>query len=256
MNERTPSGLWVCNLDTGSLSHYGSPAGESSFDRVSPIMMIDNPTTRIFMGGDRDVASNQEGVWIEDFTADAANYGQITTVEIASGNIQDVYERLISKSLLDNNDTVVVKFRTKNDIDYPLTVQGVAWSSATSFNTTSDLSVVKTRFDASLENRDEVEFILGSGAGRLAHITNITKSASTYEVTIDESIGTATETSTVRFDNWKKIPKEHIEANGEIQSFGAGESGSWGQFKVEYKGKNQYPETREILIKTNPKEKL
>lgn len=257
LDERTPAGLWVCNLDTGSLTHLGSPDNEHYFDRTSPILLApDNEVSRIFMGADKEATSNQEGIWIEDLSSSANAYGYGTTVEIQSGNITDVFERLISKSLLDENDKIVVKWRTTNDLDYPLTVQDVAWSSTTSFNTTADLSVVKARFDASTENRDEVEFILGSGAGRLAHITNIEMSASTYVVTIDEAIGTATETATVRFDNWKKIPIEHVQSNGEKQSFGIGKEGTWGQMKIEYRGKNGYPETREILIKTNPKETL
>ena len=257
LDERSPAGLWAVNLDTGSLSHLASPANDTSFARSGPILINGSgfqDITRIFIAADRDIASDEEGVWMEDLSDSSANYGYFTTVELEAESVQDVFDEIVQKAQLGTNDSMIVKYRTQKDTSYPIVAEDVVWASTTQFNTTVDLSAVKTRFDAG--HRDEVEVIKGTTAGRLAHITNITKSASTYGVTIDESIGTAAGTSDVRFDNWSKVDNPFTAEDGQLKRLGIGASDTWCQFKVELRGQAGLPEIRGIMVKSNNKASL
>jgi hypothetical protein len=46
-----------------------------------------------------------------------------------------------------------------------------------------------------------------------------------------------------------------IQTDGNVQRFGIGVPATFAQFKIALSGKAGRPEIREILIKTNPKEK-
>lgn len=251
IDERTPNGIWVLDLTTYSLSHLCSQNNNSIFAQSSPLFVISDGDSRIFVGGKLDATSNEEGIWIEDLNDATLNYAHFTTVELEADSVEDTFSQIIIKALLSQNDEIVVKYRGENVTSLPINAD-IVWANANTFNTTTDISTIKTRFDSG--ESDEVEVILGSGAGRLAHITNITFSGNTYQVTIDENIGTATQTATVRIDNWKKIPETMTSADGEVKRLGINEVSSWCQFKIELRGKAGRPEIREIQVFTNNKQ--
>lgn len=251
IDERTPAGIWVCNLDTGSLTHLASPDNESVFTNASPLMYLNSDAGRLFSAFEKNADSNEEGIWIEDLDNTSENHGYFVTSEIESDSVKDVFESIITKAVMDDDNELIVKYRTSKIIDYPVTVSG-NWYSANQFNTTSDLSFVKSRFDAG--HFDEIETLIGTGAGRLAHITSIEESDTVYQVTIDEEVGTADDPVTVRFDNWKKIPATFTNTDGEMKRLGIGSPGTWAQFKVALKGKAGYPEVRSVTINSNTKE--
>jgi hypothetical protein len=257
IDENTPSGLWVLDMKTYSLSHIGSQDNESIFRRSTPIMVINDPNTRIFLAGSKENGGDYpEGIWIEDLDEDSTNSGYFVTKEYESNSVQDTYEEVIVKALLGQDDEIVVKYRMRNDVLLPIIAERVTWLDEYTCNTTQDLSYLETRFNASEENRDEVEIFLGQGAGNLAHITNITSSATVYSVTIDKALGVAGEMSDVIVDNWSLVPKEMTKTDGEYLRFGIGKTGTWAQFKVGISGKAGYPEVRQFLVKTNNKEGL
>lgn len=256
-DHQTPNGLWALDLNTRSLTHLGSPENDVVFGTLgaSPLFLVDDHDGRFLVGADRlnDLTSSEEGIWMEDLDDDSANYGYFVTSEIEPENVSDTIGKIYSKALLGSNDEIVVKYRTSSEVNYPVEVIGCFWLDTTTFTTTEDLSAVKTRFDAG--NYDEVEILSGSGAGRLAHITALTKSASTYQITVDEAIGTAAGEFYARFDNWEKINKPMTASDGELKQIGAGaENCTWFQFKVELRGKAGRPEFRQFAIKSNSKE--
>jgi hypothetical protein len=254
VDENTPAGLWALDLTTFSLTHLTSPESNHVFQQSSPIMVIEDGATRIFTGGKLSTDSDEEGIWIEDLSPDTTHYGNFTTIEVESNSVKDVFEKVIIKALLGSDDEIVVKYRVSNDTNLPITAEDVAWLTPSQFNTTEDLSIIKARFDEG--HQDEITVLLGSGAGRLAHITNIEESSSTYSVAVDEEIGTEGETTTVRIDNWKKIPTSMVKSDGEVIRFGMGDVGTFCQVKVSLKGKGNMPEIRDMLIKSNSKEQL
>jgi len=258
-DDKTPNGLWALDLDTYSLTHLGSQGNEVLFDGqgASPLMVIDDFNGRLFLGGDRLTAftTSEEGIWMEDLSSSTTNYGYVVTSEIGASGVTDVFDEVIVKAILGTDDEVTVKYRTSSDTTYPINISDATWTGVNENKFTStdtDLSYVKTRFDAGYS--DEIEILAGQSAGRLAHITDVSYSNPTYTITIDEAIGVDGETSYIRFDNWQKVPKTMVSTNGEMMRFGIGKVGTFGQFKIALSGKAGRPEIRELLIKTNPKE--
>lgn len=250
IDDRTPNGIWAFDLTTYSLSHLCSPGNSSHFATSGALMIINDRNGRIYYGN-RGV-DTLESLYAEDLGSSSINYGYFITPEIESDNVTDAFNQTVSKALLGENDEIVVKYRYKNEVLYPQTFTSCVWTSAKVFNTTQDLSDIQTRYTAG--HRDEIEIIYGSGAGRIAQITKVEKSANVYTVTVDEEIGTATETSAIRFDNWIKVPKSMTQANGEFLELGTGgEAGTFAQFKVALKGYVGRPEMRAFMINTQAK---
>lgn len=259
-DDKSHNGIWALDLTTYSLTHLASQGNEVLFDGqgASPLMVIDDYNGRLFVGGDRmnALTSSEEGIWMEDLSNSTTNYGYFVTTEINASDVKDVFDYLSIKALLGTDDEIKVKYRTSNDTSLPINISDATWTGVNENQFTStdtDLATIKTRYDAG--HRDEIEVLAGQSAGRLAHITNITYSNPTYTVTIDEQIGVDGETSYIRFDNWKLIDKTMTQTDGNVQRFGIGVPASFAQFKIALSGKAGRPEIREILIKTNPKEK-
>lgn len=245
IDERSPSGVWEYNSETGVLNHrYSLTGGTDSKGasiqlRSGPIFISDQPETTIMVAGE---ITNGIGMWCEGTTVP---YSYFITPEIDSQTIQDTYEKLILKArTLGADEAIVVKYRTSKNADYPQ-YNDITWLNATQFNTT----------DATFSNAavgDEVEIIDGYGAGKLAHITTISGSP-TYSVTIDESIGLLNETATIKLQNWKKLPTEYTSENGEYLSVGVGKVAPWIQFKVYLKGDIEF---RQLISKGNSKTEI
>lgn len=244
IDENTPYGIWSLDLTTYSLTHLASPGGVSFSGRSMPLMVINSPHARLFCGGKLPTTADEEGIWIEDFGS-TANYGYFVTVEIPTENILDVWDKVIVKALLNSSSSVVVKYRTERNTALPV-IADMTWATTTQFNTTTDLSDVSVG--------DEVEIIHGTSAGRLAHVTAIETSASTYAVTIDTALGTFGEASNVRFDNWKKIDKPYT--SGKLQQYGPNAVSDRIQFKVALEGSEGYPEINQFMAHSNPKQSL
>lgn len=252
LDERSPNGLWVLNLKTYSLSHLCSPNNEIGFKQVSPIQILQNFNSRILMGTRQ--SDNEYSLWAEEEDPTVANEGYLITPQINSNTVKDVYKEIVAQAFMDTGDTLDVKYRNESVPSYPITDINGSWLETTVFNTTSDLSEAYSRFVSG--ERDEMEVLIGSGAGKSVQVVSIERTASTYSVTVDQECGIIGETSIVRIDNWKKIDKTMTIDDKEIARFGTGGTGSWGQFKLIIKGKKGLPEIRQILIKTNAKEEL
>ena len=252
LDERSPNGLWVLNLKTYSLSHLCSPDNEIGFKQVSPIQILQNFNSRILMATRQ--SDNEFSLWAEQEDPTVANEGYLITPQINSNTVKDVYKEIVAQAFMDTGDTLEVKYRNESVPNYPLTNIDGAWAKTNQFNTTDDLSEVYSRFVSG--ERDEMEVLIGSGAGKSVQIVSIEQGTSTYSVTVDQECGIIGETSIIRIDNWKKIDKTMTIDDKEIARFGTGGTGSWGQFKLIIKGKKGLPEVRQILIKTNAKEEL
>jgi len=252
LDERSPNGLWVLNLKTYSLSHLCSPDNEIGFKQVSPIQILQNFNSRILMATRQ--SDNEFSLWAEQEDPTVANEGYLITPQINSNTVKDVYKEIVAQAFMDTGDTLEVKYRNESVPNYPLTNIDGAWAKTNQFNTTDDLSEVYSRFVSG--ERDEMEVLIGSGAGKSVQIVSIEQGTSTYSVTVDQECGIIGETSIIRIDNWKKIDKTMTIDDKEIARFGTGGTGSWGQFKLIIKGKKGLPEIRQILIKTNAKEEL
>lgn len=255
MDERSPNGIWALDLRNFSLNHVASLNNAVLYGQVSPIEYVNSGNGRLYVGvsDENSVTGSGFTFWGEDLDTSSQNEGYFVTSEIQSDTVTDLYREVITKFALDDNDEIKIKYRNEEVIDYPLKVVG-NWSQTNVFNTTADLSLVKTRFDAG--KRDELEVISFVGDRIVGQITNITKSASTYEVTLDSNCGILNAESKVQFDNWNLVPKTITNNDGNYYRAGVDGVSTYGQFKVVLYGKNGYPEIRETIIKTNAKEQL
>lgn len=174
------------------------------------------------------------------------NRGNFVTQKIHSSAIKDVWKKIYSKlaNLFEGNDKVIVKYRTVDKNKFPVytfpLAKCVTWVDSTSFTTTSDLSSVVVG--------DEVEVLSGSGAGYIAHITDIQEGATEWIITLDESVSvTANDKSYVFIQNWKKIGVANNETADSILGALCGAKSKWVQVKVELRGVSQ-PTIEEMQI--------
>ena len=245
IDPRSPSGVWVLNLETYSLTHRYALNNESTdlgvhtVQRSGPVIITNVPNTRIMVGGE---IGSQTGVWME---SDTANQAYFTTVRHESNTLADSFEILAIKAdTLGTDDSVEVKYKPVTRNNFPLTVTDITWLNETQFTTTSDLTGV--------EIGDEIEIILGHRSGNLANITNINGEI-TKTVTIDESYGVLNETSDIQIERWKKVPIEYVVDEGEYKKFGIGVTAPAMEYKVVLNGEVT---VREIISKSNSKVEL
>jgi hypothetical protein len=242
VNERSPSGVWEFNADTQVLNHRYSLTYDTSSKGYhkqltsSPVLVVDNEYTRLLTAG--RVETDETQIFVEDYENEPLSY--FITPEIISDTIEEAWEKVVLKAnRLVGSETIEVKYRKVKSSSYP-EYAAISWL------TPNTLTYVGT---LAAQVGDEVEVISGNGAGKVAHIVSISGS-STLTVELDDSIGTANELATVRFDNWKKIDTSMIATTGEYKSFGVNETGPWIQFKVVMKGR---VELRQFISKGNAK---
>lgn len=213
-------------------------------------------TTRILFGGWR-IADDFVGTTyatLQSFTP-GENRGSFITQKIFSDNIEDVFNKIILKArnIYNNNDKIVVKYRTAERQFFPITPDGfqlssynITWASTTSF------TVSNSKW-AYVQAGDEVEIIEGAGAGYTAHISTISESGGTYTVTIDETIPliSASDTSHVIVDNWTKGATITLSDTKGTKSTSVDRNSKWIQIKCELRGEGTQVEELQIVNKTH-----
>lgn len=258
--ENVPSGIWECDLATGSVTHKHSlsyknhqsstitdfgqyqiqVAGalalqrhERGFSSVGRTNIICGATVFSDNGSPSGgTATELPAIFLSSakgnssYTSEGEKRGYFVTTWIDSNDIQDTWQKLGIKhrKYLDSDDKIVVKYRTTEaDPVYA----DITWTSTTTFTTTTDISNYWTSGTGG-----EVEIILGTGSGTCAHITSIVNNAGTYTVTIDEiATGVTTGTAKARFQAWTKIAaltQQNLES--EVNALGV--SSERIQFKV------------------------
>ena len=239
VDERSPSGVWEFNIETGTLNHIAPLTNDSSqngFHRhqsSGPILVTNNQYTR-FLTTSR-VQSDRTDIYAEDPTT--TPFGYFVTSEIQSDSILDAWEQLaIQKDIL-NSETISVKYRTSKRASMPKYGLGT-WTKTNTVVVSEDISSI-------IEDGDLVEVIDGYGAGKIAHVSSSTSSSTTTTITLDTAIGSIGEASTVRFRNFKTFS---LEDNANYDSGGTAETSTWVQFMVVLNG---MVEVRQLLSKGN-----
>ena len=248
VNERCLSGIWEIDPVTGSTTHRCSARSESRASRSAPILVVNDPNGRIYFGGRRDPAPGlgEEGLWREDLSDDATNYGYFVTTEMHGDSFIENFESIFLSAIQDSGDSIVVKYRESQDFSLPIYGSGT-WLNTTSFTTEDDMT--------GLSVGDEVEVTVGTNSGRLSHVTNIETGASVTEITVEDAIGTAGEGLDFQCDNWIKID-DAFDTTQKIKEIKLNKPGTMYQFKVYLTGKNGYPLINRMVVKTNNKKPL
>jgi len=227
VNERSPSGIWEYNIETGVLSHLAPLSNDSTtqagFHRQQssgPILITNNPYTRFLTAG--RVQSDRTDVYAENPTLTPSGY--FITPEIQSDTIQEAFADLVLHKDVLNAETVSIKFRTSKRTGIPK--YGAA-------NWTGDTTFVIEQVITLVEVGDLVEIIDGYGAGKMAHVTNIQTSVTTTTFTIDTAIGSNGEVGQVRFLNFKQFNTQDF---NRYNSGGSQDVCTWIQFMVVLNG--------------------
>lgn len=160
---------------------------------------------------------------------------------------------------LDLNDKIFMKTKMKEYFNVPTSTPSgtgnrASWTSSTVFQTTADLSEIKTIFDAGEEI--ETELTTGVGAGQMSKVTAITYSSGTYTVTLEDSIVGATASTYSHFvmDNWKLSGYIDYDNQTEgVMEIPVASNGKSPQIKIELRGYNTAIEEIQIINNTQIK---
>lgn len=202
--------------------------------------------SRVFFGASIANDTLSSTVYTLQTLTEGENRGNFVTQKIPSSAIKDTWKKIYSKlnNLFEGNDKVIVKYRTEDRYNFPVytfpLAKAVTWTNTTSFTTSSDLSDVA--------DGDEVEVLSGSGAGYIAHITDIQQGATDWIVTLDEAVAVAAnDKSYIFIQNWTKRIGANSQTQDSILETLCGEKSKWIQIKVEIRGVSQ-PVVEEMQI--------
>jgi len=227
VNERSPSGVWEYNIQTGVLNHL-APLSNSTTNKgfhrqqsSGPILVTNNQYTRFLTAG--RVQSDRTDVYAENPTLTPS--GHFITAEIQATSITEAWGKLILHKDVLNDETLSVKYRTSKRAKLPK-YNEATWTGNTSF-------VVAEVIDTIIEVGDLVEIIDGYGAGNMAHITAIQTSATTTTITVDTAIGSLNAVGQLRFQNFHIF---NTEDSTNYISGGIDNVTTWVQFMVVLNG--------------------
>lgn len=244
VNPRSSSGIWEYNLDTGILNHryaFTNADTQNGFHRhqsSGPLLITKNQYTRILAAS--RLQSGRTDIYAED--PNGTPFGYFITREINSETIQDGWEKLAIKKDVLNNETIDVKYRTNKKTKIPK-YNEANWTGAKTF-------VVEEVIDDTAEVGFLVEIVDGYGAGKLSHITEISTSATTTSITVEDEIGSNGESGYIRIWNFKKFNMDDFEQH---QTGGLSEATEWVQFMVVLNG---MVEVRQMFNKGSAKTTL
>lgn len=217
------------------------PGAVYGFGASQPTRMLG--TEILFCGASEDPVGSEIHSMMS--LGSGRNVGNFITPRIYAENAMDTFRKIISniEGLNLDTDKVVIKYRTKERPGVP-TPQAVATSGYATWVDTTNFDVDTTAKDVkSAQVGDEVEIMMGAGAGYSAHITAINDATSTYRYTVDETIPeiAASDKSDVQIDNWTKlavITKDNTTYDQGFIDTALGKSNGWIQFKVELRGRD------------------
>lgn len=246
IEETIPSGVWEYDENKG-LYHKHSfgltklagtiiDYGQTKVFGVGALAEINLPSTDsgrngTFLAGASyytNTTATASAIFYDDSNDTLQKGGSLITVKLPAvddrgmPSVQNMYQNIYTlyRKLLNANDKITIKYR-KEEID--AVIATATWVTSTTFTTTTDVSLL-TGY--------EVEPILGLGSGKTSHIVSVVNNAGTYTVTVDEIYTSATSTSQIRIQNWKKISTITSNSNTNDQGGIGGELTGWIQFKL------------------------
>ena len=262
-SERFDAGVWCLDPVSGrlynknSIGRFGDSVDYGHADLSAPGGLYAIPgsvTARSLLAGGiintTASAGAQTGIWLlEADTSTSPSKGYIITQYMTAEEAKDTWDSLWLrfKRFMTSGSQMIVKARGTRSLYLanrrPLSGT-ITWTSATTFTVTLAAS------DDALAVGDEVEVLNGVNAGWLAHITTISGShAALQTITIDESVTTASSTSTARFDRWEKAGI--ISNNSKYEdNVNLGINSSFLQLKIELRGLANEMELMDMILNT------
>lgn len=254
--ERMNSGIWEYTEETG-LYHKASLGttksgstitdyGQSKLKYVGCLGYAKTPNLGVTAGSINgtlvaggeyytDASSSLRAVWYDDFANTLQKSGILTTPKLFSREARELWKDAIVRlrQQVTSGDKLIVKYRTTEVEPVEATI---------TFTSTTQFTVPTSSFTTAPVVGDEVEILQGAiGAGKTAHITVIATNGANYEVTVDETMTSATtQTGKARFQGWKKIMSFTSQVD-DVAKFPIGKSASWIQLRIYWicTGKNE-----------------
>ena len=267
--ENMPSGVYEYDPDIGLYAKYllSSFDGSTDDDWGSAAVPFVGALRETTVESGRFLAGG--GVWTDNFTTireaifatkvdlTVTQRGYIITSQLQGTGVQNFWSRMkvIVNKMYNSTDLIVVKYKvtktqnfdTYNKADDSLDNFrfAITWTDGDTFTSGNNLSGVSVG--------DEVEVILGSGAGATAHISSISEAGGTYTVNLDESIpgAASTETAQIRVSNWIKLGTLSDQTI-ESKLFSIIKRSKWISLKVELRGTDVSPELQELTQEFTP----
>lgn len=218
--ENCQAGIWEYTEDSGfnhkysvsstkvgaSVLEYGQQdllAVGALFDGFTTNDTILDVTARqgqVLFGARSNQTSSPFIIGIDNTLDDVKKSSYIITQWLESAQVEDVWKNIVVKyrKFLETSDKIKVKYRTVKE---DCSLIGFVWISTTTFTVNSSIWSTIANYGAG----DEIEIMTSFGSGKCVNITSITNVGTTYTVTIDEAITSATGSSLGKFQHWIKL---------------------------------------------------
>ena len=258
--EEFRAGIWAFNKEIGlynkySLGQYDGTTNNdwgSSIIRYAGALLETDLKKGRFLAG-CGVYSDNALTLIQSIIASKVdettdNKGYFITPQIQASSVRAFWKRLnlAFKKLENSTDRIIVKYRTEIGLargsDGRMTSFALTWVDTDTFTSASNLSNILAG--------DEVEIIVGKGAGALAHVSSISYSDPTYTVNLDEAIPNVSGDAYMVFNRWTKLGTISSQTIAK-QLYKIAKRSKWVQFKVEMRGTETSPEVEELLLEFN-----
>lgn len=252
----SPSSASVCveKLDSLGATLIVNPGAIGLINTVIPNNFFGSKL--IFGGQTKDSGGNNAYVLLS--LGLGRSRGNFVTIAIESQELTDEFKNVYisTVNLSQAVDSIHVKYKTNQTVEYPTMSSAITWTSGTVFTATTSSSVDF----ANVQVGDEIYIIQGAGSGYTAHITTIVPVGTTYTVTLDEAIPliASGNTSLIVVDNWTALATTISTTSPLLaEEYGhilMGKQGSWSKLKVELRG--IYITMGRLALTTTPKKSL
>ena len=256
--EEFRSGIWVFNgvsfYNKYSLGQYN---GSTNNDWGSSVMLYPGALVGTDLKYGRFLAgcavySDNASTQIKSIIASKVdlsvdNRGYFITPQIQASSVRAFWKRmtLVFKKFENATDRIVVKYRTSVSFapvirsDGTITPCAIAWTDTDTFTTITSIPTAAVG--------DEVEILVGKGAGATAHISVISFSSPTYTIDLDEAIPSASGNAKAIIVKWTKLGAISSQTIAE-QLYSIAKRNAWIQFKIELRGTESSPELEKLNI--------
>lgn len=244
-----PAGIWTIEKENGRTYHKNSLGSLE----VEDVKALFSTGEEMYAGVESANEDSDNGIFSE---GDSVADGYFVTPRFTTKDTEERWQDILIKYDPVKPGVNTGNFKVKYRTERAKVGEGVnadsfsgTWTSATQF-TCDDATLISAVDDEYIEIGNEIIIRKGRGAGKLAHITNITGDEdSTKTITIDESLGEETKTFDFSVENWTKINFQDFSNSKFNQKASVKDTkAEWIQFKVAQSGSY---ELEEIQVLSN-----
>jgi len=260
VTEHCHSGIWEYAPEIGlynkySVGQYDGVTNDewgASMLRVVGCLKATDKLNKRFLAG-AVVYSDNESTQIKALFAANGNTtqrGYFITSEMHASDVRAFWKRLhcLYSTLTNSTDRIVLKYMVVKDPNF--FVDQITTSKATISWTDTDTFTSTDANFANVSVGDEIEIMMGKGAGAMAHVKAISLDGGTYTVDLDETIPNVSGTAKVRLQSWVKLG-EISDQNALKELFTVAKRANWIKIKCELRGDNRSPEIEKLFVEFN-----